>query len=113
MKPSIDNLRYQLGVNDPISLNDPVWTLEHIALFLRKDSLDSVRPLVHSGGFPVPLDNVNRNRRWLAPDVMDYFEKKSQGHFANPAQVKVNPHQTPKSIRFKSVKDKKKQMSNT
>ena len=89
-----------MGLKDPVSLDDTVWTILHIALFLgqKPDSLNSV---VNSFGFPLPLTNQKRNRRWLANDVKDFFAKRSQGQLQEPVAKKIDKTQAPKSMRLK------------
>ena len=89
-----------MGVKDPVNLNDSVWTLLHIALFLGQ-SPDRVLSVVNSFGFPIPLANQKRNRRWLGTDVKEFFAKRSQGLLEVSAQVKINRHQSPKSMGLK------------
>ncbi len=89
-----------MGLKDPVSLDDTVWTILHIALFLgqKPDSLNSV---VNSFGFPLPLTNQKRNRRWLAADVKAFFVKRSQGQLEELIAKKIDKTQTPKSMRLK------------
>ena len=89
-----------MGLEDPVSLTDAVWTVLHIALFLgqKPDTLNSV---VNSFGFPRPLTNQKRNRRWLAEDVKEFFVKRSQGQLEEPIVKKIDKTQTPKSMRLK------------
>lgn len=56
----------------PISLADEVWGIEHICLFMKQDRR-SLYPVVNSEGFPLPLTNQMRNRRWLATSVRAFF----------------------------------------
>jgi hypothetical protein len=60
------------SVTGPISLNDEVWGIEHICIFMKQDRR-SLYPVVNSEGFPLPLTNQMRNRRWLAASVRAYF----------------------------------------
>lgn len=89
-----------MGLEDPVSLTDAVWTVLHIALFLgqKPDTLNSV---VNSFGFPRPLTNQKRNRRWLAEDVKEFFVKRSQGQLEESITKKIDKTQTPKSMRLK------------
>jgi hypothetical protein len=61
-----------LGLEDPVRLEDAVWTVLHIAMFLGIKPT-AVLPIVNSNGFPVPLTNKKRDRRWLAEDVKNFF----------------------------------------
>jgi len=65
-----------------VNLNDEVWGLEHICEFM-KQPRRSLYPLVNSEGFPLPLNNQKRNRRWLASAVRAYFANK-QGCVVQP-----------------------------
>jgi len=100
MKSSSTNQNYPLGIKDTVDLNDPVWTTSHIALFLNQRH-EVVLSVVNSYGFPVPLSNQKRNRRWLAEDVRKFFEKRSQGEFAATTSYNIDKTQAPKSFRFK------------
>ena len=100
MKSTVTSQGYPIGLADPVSLDDTVWTILHIALFLgqKPDSLNSV---VNLFGFPLPLTNQKRNRRWLAEDVKAFFVKRSQGELHEPITKKIDKTQTPKSMRLK------------
>ena len=100
MKVNVTDQGYPMGLKDPVSLDDSVWTILHIALFLgqKPDSLNSV---VNSYGFPNPLTNQKRNRRWWAEDVKAFFVKRSQGELSEPVTKKIDKTQTPKSMRLK------------
>jgi hypothetical protein len=100
MKSTISNQGYPLGLKDPVSLDDTVWTILHIALFLGQKP-DSLNGIVNSFGFPLPLTNQKRNRRWLAEDVKAFFVKRSQGELHEPLVKKIDKTQTPKSMRLK------------
>jgi hypothetical protein len=89
-----------MGLKDPVSLDDSVWTILHIALFLGQKP-DSLNGIVNSFGFPLPLTNQKRNRRWLAGDVKTFFVKRSQGELHEPIAKKIDKAQTPKSMRLK------------
>jgi hypothetical protein len=96
MKSVINLQGYPVGLEDPVSFDDPVWTILHIALYLDVHP-DSVLSVVNSYGFPTPLVNQRRNRRWLAADVKRFFEKRSQGELSNRqiAGTKNNTYQEP------------------
>ena len=89
-----------MGLKDPVSLDDAVWTILHIALYLgqKPETLNSV---VNSFGFPRPLTNQKRNRRWLAEDVKQFFIKRSLGQLQEPVGKRIDKSQTPKSMRLK------------
>jgi hypothetical protein len=56
----------------PINLTDEVWGIEHICLFMKQEKR-SLYPVVNAEGFPHPLTNQMRNRRWLATSVRAFF----------------------------------------
>jgi hypothetical protein len=56
----------------PINLTDEVWGIEHICLFMKQEKR-SLYPVVNAEGFPQPLTNQMRNRRWLATSVRAFF----------------------------------------
>lgn len=89
-----------MGLKDPVSLDDSVWTILHIALYLGQKP-DSLLSVVNSYGFPSPLTNQKRNRRWLAEDVKSFFVKRSQGQLQEPIAKKIDKSQTPKTMRLK------------
>ncbi len=87
-------------LQDPVRLEDSVWTTLHIALYL------GVRPnaalsVVNEYGFPMPLINKKRDRRWLAEDVKRFFAKKSPGELEVIPKKLIDKSYTPKSIEFK------------
>ena len=100
MKSTPSSLEQPTGFKDPVSLADPVWTILHIALLLdvRPASLLSV---VNLPGFPSPLINQKRNRRWWAEDVRAFFIQRSQSQPELPVPQKINRAQSPKSMRLK------------
>ena len=100
MKSSTTNHKYPLGIKDPVDLADLVWTISHIALFLSQRH-EVALSVVNSYGFPIPLTNQKRNRRWLAEDVRKFFEKRSQGEFAATTSYNIDKTQAPKSFRLK------------
>jgi hypothetical protein len=100
MKSAYKTQDFQLGVQDPFNLTDPVWTTLHLAMFLDIRE-DAVLSLVHSFGFPKPLANQKRNRRWLAEDVKAFFVKRSQGQIESLNSYQPDKSQMPKSMRLK------------
>jgi hypothetical protein len=100
MKSTTAQHGHPADFQDPVSLNDPVWTILHMALLLdvKPDSLSSV---VNSPNFPRPLANQHRNRRWWAEDVRAFFIKRSQGLLPALAPKKIDRSQSPKSMRLK------------
>lgn len=91
-----------LQAKDFICLSDQVWSILHIAMHLGvKES--SVLRIVNQPGFPNPIVNTRRNRRWLANDVIVYFTKKSSGELSQLASAQPNPVYQPKSISFRKV----------
>ncbi len=89
-----------MGLQDPVSLDDSVWTILHIALYLGQKP-NSLNGVVNAYGFPKPLTNQMRNRRWLGADVKAFFVKRSQGELQQPIAKKIDRTQTPKSMRLK------------
>ena len=55
-----------------VDLQDEVWTVEHIAAFLRK-RVSAAYDRIREPGFPAPFDGGQRHRRWLAADVRHHF----------------------------------------
>jgi hypothetical protein len=100
MKSTLTNQGYPMGLQDPVSLDDSVWTILHIALYLGQKP-DSLNGVVNAYGFPKPLTNQKRNRRWLGEDVKAFFVKRSQGELQQPIAKKIDKSQTPKSMRLK------------
>jgi hypothetical protein len=100
MKLTMNSQGYPTGLQDPVSLDDSVWTILHIALYLGQKP-DSLNGVVNAYGFPQPLTNQKRNRRWLAEDVKAFFVKRSQGQLQEPIARKIDKAQTPKSMRLK------------
>ena len=86
-----------------LSLSDPVWSLLHIAMHLGVKESVALR-VVNQQGFPSPIVNTKRNRRWLAQDVRTYFEIKSQGAMSQETSLRVNPAYQPKVISFMKAK---------
>ena len=85
-----------------VSLSDPSWSLLHIQLrFGIKNS--AAKRLVTEAGFPRPIINAERNRRWHPADVEKYVELKSRGliEVANVRPIKKGYE--PKSINFKKA----------
>lgn len=94
-----------LGFRDFISLKDPVWSVLHIAMHLGvKESV--VLRAVNKPGFPKPIVNERRNRRWLASDVVDYFARKSKGELVEVTAPKINPAYEPKVISYKNMQSR-------
>jgi len=100
MNTTVTSQGYPLGLQDPVSLDDSVWTILHIALYLGQKP-DSLNGVVNAYGFPQPLTNQKRNRRWLATDVKEFFVKRSQGELQQQIVRKIDKSQTPKSMRLK------------
>lgn len=65
------------GETPRISIFDPVWTIEHIALYMRQPA-KSMYELVKTPGFPEQLFSQKRNRRWLAEDVKSFLAARSK-----------------------------------
>ena len=87
-------------LQDPVRLEDSVWTTLHIALYLGVKP-NAALSVVNEYGFPRPLINKKRDRRWLAEDVKKFFAKKSLGELEVVPKKLINKSYTPKSIEFK------------
>ena len=77
-----------------------VWALEDIAEHLRMTK-PSLYQLVNRHGFPTPIGNSYRNRRWLAKDVRSYFEGISKNLYRTKVTAHVEPSYQPSVITFK------------
>jgi hypothetical protein len=90
-----------------ISIFDPVWSIEHIALFMRQPA-KSMYELVKSPGFPEPLFSQKRNRRWLAEDVKSFLAARSKNtnRSAQPV-MSIQPvsNYVPSSYSFREKKE--------
>lgn len=53
-------------------LSDELWDATHIAAYLRL-RLSAAYERISAPGFPAPISNSRRFRRWLADDVRDHF----------------------------------------
>jgi len=85
-----------------ISLSDEVWNLLHIQMCLGiKES--AAQSLVNEYGFPKPIVNEKRNRRWLAEDVKSHLKKKSSGEVFQPKKHAIKPMYEPKVVSFKKA----------
>ena len=84
-----------------ISLSDPSWGLLHIQMRLGiKES--AARRLVNEPGFPKPIVNEARNRRWLPADVESFLVRKSSGDYETSKPQRINAAYQPKSISYKN-----------
>jgi hypothetical protein len=89
-----------MSVTAPISLTDEVWGIEHICLFMNQDKR-SLYPFVNAEGFPLPLTNQMRNRRWLATHVRAFFSS-GAGYVVHPKLKSVpNTSYEPNTIMTK------------
>lgn len=77
-----------------------VWTIHDIALYLRSSELSASRR-VNQEGFPRPLGNLQRNRRWLAKDVKEFFEKLSKTPYVFRPELQVESSYEPSTIIFR------------
>jgi len=77
-----------------------VWTIQDIALYLRSSELSASR-WVNRKGFPRPLGNLQRNRRWLAKDVKEFFEKLSKTPYVIRAELQIESGYEPSTIIFR------------
>ena len=76
-----------------------VWTIEDIAMHMRIP-LASVYEIVNREGFPSPLGNKYRNRRWLAKDAKEYFKFISKNSYQIRASVQIESAYEPSTIIF-------------
>jgi predicted DNA-binding transcriptional regulator AlpA len=76
-----------------------VWTIEDIALHMRI-SKNSVYEIVNREAFPSTLGNKYRNRRWLARDVKEYFEKISKNPYQSRPSIQIEAAYEPSTIVF-------------
>lgn len=85
-----------------VSLSDPSWSLLHIQLRFGIQS-SSAKRLVNEIGFPRPIINLERNRRWHPADVEKYVELKSKGMFEVTNIKQIKRGYEPKAINFKKA----------
>ena len=78
------------NTSGPINLSDEVWGIEHICLFMKQEKR-SLYPVVNAEGFPHPLTNQMRNRRWLAASVRAFFAE-LPGCVVRPKLTSVPQH---------------------
>ena len=90
------------AVQGLISLNDEVWSLLHIQLFLSVPE-ETAQRVVNNYAFPEPIVNKKKNRRWLASDVRAYFTKKSSGEIEPPKRKPIRSGYEPKVVTFKKA----------
>jgi hypothetical protein len=100
MNHSSSALTAEVGALGPINLSDEVWGVEHIALYLKQDKR-SLYPVINAEGFPLPLTNQKRNRRWLASAVRAYFVERQRGAVHPKLQSVPNTSYEPISIHTK------------
>ena len=77
-----------------------IWTLEDIAAYLRISEIAASR-WVKQSGFPRPLTNQHRNRRWLASAVRAYTEKTSDASCSPQLAIPIETNYEPTTIVFK------------
>jgi hypothetical protein len=97
----------ELGGPLGISIFDPVWTMEHIALYMCQP-VKSMYELVKKPGFPAPLFSQKRNRRWLAEDVKSFLATRSKNinRSSQPVQsLQPVASYTPSSYSFREKKE--------
>jgi predicted DNA-binding transcriptional regulator AlpA len=78
----------------------PVWSLHDICTYL-KISRSTALAIVNEPGFPRSIANARRNRRWLAQDVMRYFQQRSHGGIEIPPSYPVPRNHTPKNLQLR------------
>jgi predicted DNA-binding transcriptional regulator AlpA len=90
----------QMSQAPDYDLEDEVWTLNHIAKYLDQKPR-ALYGLVKEVGFPRPLSNTLRNRRWLKALVLKYLAERSVSRVHDLSAVSLSPEYEPKSIHFK------------
>jgi hypothetical protein len=86
------------------SLMDEVWTLEDIGTYT-KHGVRVLYPVVNSPGFPSPMTNQRRNRRWLASAVRAYFASPQMYVDAGQVRGLQNVQYEPKTINTKRKRE--------
>ena len=69
------------------ALTDPIWTVEHIALALRRE-VRSTRAVIAQPGFPPafqPIPGANTRKYWMADQVLAHFAALRPGPTASAA----------------------------
>jgi hypothetical protein len=77
-----------------------IWMLRDIALYMRSTELSASR-IVNQPGFPRPLGNQHRNRRWLSQDVKAFFENLSKTPYSTRPALQVETNYEPSTITFR------------
>ena len=85
-------------------LMDEVWTIEDIAGYT-KHEVRAVYAVVNSPGFPSPITNQQRNRRWLASAVRTYFAIPQSHRKTGQVRGLQNVQYEPKNITLKRKRD--------
>ena len=78
-----------------------IWDLQDIANHVHMP-INSVRRLVGRDGFPNPIGNVARNRRWISRDVKAHFEEVSKTPKYLIPRISIDSTYQPQSIVFKN-----------
>ena len=77
-----------------------VWMIEDIASHLRMPK-KSLYQVVNRPGFPAPIGNMHRGRRWLAHDVKNYFREISKNPHRERSRLPIDVAHDPVSIVFR------------
>ena len=77
-----------------------VWMIEDVASHLRMPK-KSLYQVVNRAGFPAPIGNMNRGRRWLAHDVKEYFRNVSKNPYRERSRLPIDVAHDPVSIVFR------------
>lgn len=80
-----------------------VWMIEDIASHLRMPK-KSLYQVVNRPGFPAPVGNMHRGRRWLANDVKGYFREISKNPYQERSRLPIEVTHDPISIVFREGK---------
>ena len=87
-----------------ICLDDEVWTLAHISIYMRI-SINGAKKLVADSEFPQPIYNSSRNRRWLSREVKEFIAMHRPTKDIKPI---LNPFITdPNNFHFSDSKKRK------
>jgi predicted DNA-binding transcriptional regulator AlpA len=90
---------------EPRVFKSEIWTIEDVATYARM-SKGGTYGLVNRPGFPSPLGNSHRNRRWLARDVKAYFENVSKQPNQSKSYLPVDFSFEPSTIVFSNKENK-------
>jgi len=96
---------YLPATPEPRVFKSEIWTIEDVATYTRM-SKGGIYGLVNRPGFPSPLGNSHRNRRWLARDVKAHFENISKQSHQSKTSLPVDFSFEPSTIVFRNKENK-------